>query len=109
VRKVILEKTQLTASCGVAANRLLAKVCADFNKPDAQTFLKPDIPSILTFMADLPVRKIPGVGKVNEMILAGLQIFTCRDLVQKASALNLNFTERAFDFLLKSALGVGKN
>lgn len=35
IRKMIFEKTGLTASCGVACNRLLAKVCADFQKPDA--------------------------------------------------------------------------
>ena len=35
IRKLIFSKTNLTASCGVASNRLLAKVCADFNKPDA--------------------------------------------------------------------------
>ena len=60
-------------------------------------------------MAELPVRKIPGVGKINEMILAGLNIFTCRDLLNRAAANYVNFTERAFDFLAKSALGIGKN
>jgi DNA polymerase kappa len=60
-------------------------------------------------MADLPVRKIPGVGKINEMILAGLNIFTCWDLINRSTAIYINFTERAFDFLVKSALGIGKN
>jgi len=35
IRKLIFDATQLTGSCGVACNRLLAKVCADHNKPDA--------------------------------------------------------------------------
>jgi nucleotidyltransferase/DNA polymerase involved in DNA repair len=35
IRKLIFESTSLTGSCGVACNRLLAKVCADHNKPDA--------------------------------------------------------------------------
>ena len=60
-------------------------------------------------MAELPVRKIPGVGKVNEMILAGLDIYTCRDLLNKAAEIYINFTEKAFDFLARSALGLGKN
>jgi nucleotidyltransferase/DNA polymerase involved in DNA repair len=55
------------------------------------------------------VRKIPGVGKINEMILAGLNIYTCKDLIDRAAAIFINFTERAFDFLVKSALGLGKN
>jgi len=28
-------------------------------------------------MAELPVKKLPGIGKVNEMILLGLGILTC--------------------------------
>lgn len=35
IRRTITEKMNLTGSCGVACNRLLAKVCSDFNKPDA--------------------------------------------------------------------------
>ena len=43
IRKTIHDKTNgLTGSCGVACNRLLSKVCADYNKPDAQTYLKPN-------------------------------------------------------------------
>lgn len=71
--------------------------------------MKPSLPDIQKFMADLPVRKIPGVGKINEMILSGLNILTCRDLLNRATAIYINFTERAFDFLTRSALGLGKN
>lgn len=60
-------------------------------------------------MADLHVRKIAGVGKVNELILGGLGIFTCRDLLNKAAEIYINFTEKAFDFLARSALGLGPN
>jgi hypothetical protein len=60
-------------------------------------------------MADLPVRKLPGVGKVNELILSGLEIYTGKDLIKKASEIFVCFTEKAFDFLIKSALGLGKN
>lgn len=35
IRRTISDNLKLTGSCGVACNRLLAKVCADFNKPDA--------------------------------------------------------------------------
>lgn len=57
----------------------------------------------------MPVRKLPGVGKVNEMILGGLNIFTCKDLLDKAAEIHINFTEKAFDFLIRSALGVSGN
>lgn len=59
-------------------------------------------------MADLSVRRIPGIGKVNEMILSGLNIYKCKDLIAAGPALFVNFTERAFEFMMKSALGIGK-
>lgn len=33
------------------------------------------------FIRDLPVRKIPGIGKVMERLLAALEIQTIHDLV----------------------------
>lgn len=60
-------------------------------------------------MSELSVRKLPGVGKVNELILGGLQIYTGKDLLSKSAEIFVCFTEKAFDFLVKSALGVGKN
>lgn len=63
---------------------------------------------ILKFMKDLPVRKIPGVGKVNEHILSGLNIFFCKDLIEKATEVYVTFTEWAYEFLVKSALGISR-
>lgn len=34
IRKEIFEATKMTASCGIACNRMLAKICSDVNKPD---------------------------------------------------------------------------
>ena len=64
----------MTASCGIASNKMLAKICSDINKPDGQTFLQNDISKIEEFMGALLVRKLPGVGKINEQILLGLGI-----------------------------------
>lgn len=57
--------TQLTCSCGVAPNRLLAKICSDINKPNGQTVLLPDAAAIKKFIDELPVRKVPNIGKVG--------------------------------------------
>ena len=40
IRQEIREKTKMTASCGIACNKMLAKVCSDMNKPDGQTYLQ---------------------------------------------------------------------
>ncbi len=60
-------------------------------------------------MSCLPVRKLVGVGKVNEQILLGMGIEKCSDIIDKAVDIYINFTENAFDFLIKSSLGIAKN
>lgn len=40
--------------------------------------------------------------------MTGLGIQYCSDLVDKAAEIFINFTENAFEFLMKSALGIGK-
>ena len=67
----------MTASCGIACNKMLAKICSDINKPNGQTYLNNTEKDIMDFMHSLPVRKLPGVGKVNEQILAGMGINLC--------------------------------
>ena len=50
IRQEIKDLTGLTASGGVACNKLLAKICGDMNKPDGLTFLPPSVPDILSFL-----------------------------------------------------------
>jgi len=40
----------MTASCGIACNKLLAKICADVNKPDGMAFLSSKVEDIVSFM-----------------------------------------------------------
>lgn len=41
-----------------------AQVCADRNKPDGQFVLPGQLEAVNRFMRDLPIRKVPGIGKV---------------------------------------------
>jgi nucleotidyltransferase/DNA polymerase involved in DNA repair len=36
-------------------------------------------------MERLPIRKIPGVGKINEQILSGMGIKKCRDTLKRST------------------------
>jgi DNA polymerase IV len=78
IKQNIRVVTQLTASAGVAPNLFLAKVASDFNKPDGLTVVAPD--KIESFLKDLPVRKIPGVGPVTEAALHKINLKTCGDI-----------------------------
>jgi nucleotidyltransferase/DNA polymerase involved in DNA repair len=68
LRRRVREETGLTCSVGVAPNRMLAKVAADFRKPDGQFAVGATPRAISDFIAGLPVRKVPGIGKVSEIV-----------------------------------------
>lgn len=78
IRKEIFEVTQLTASAGIAPNKFLAKVASDWRKPNGQFVITPT--AIETFVKQLPVQKIFGVGKVMTQRLYDLGIQTCAEL-----------------------------
>ncbi|KGN43848.1 DNA polymerase kappa isoform X1 [Cucumis sativus] len=108
LRTSIFEETGLTCSAGVAANRLLAKVCSDINKPNGQFILPNDRRAIVTFISSLPIRKIGGIGKVTEHILKdALGINTCEEMLQKGGHLCALFSQSSADFFLSVGLGLG--
>lgn len=78
IRKRIFEKTKLTASAGIAPNKLIAKMASDFNKPNGQFTVAPH--QIETFIRDVPVEKLWGIGKVTAKKLHEMDIRKCLDL-----------------------------
>lgn len=78
IRHRIREQTQLTASAGIAPNKLLAKIASDWRKPDGQYEVEQG--SIAEFMAALPVEKIWGVGGKTAEKLAAIGARTCGQL-----------------------------
>jgi len=78
LRARIFEETGLTASAGVAPNKMLAKVASDWRKPNGQFAVPPD--AVERFMRELPVGKIWGVGPKGAEKLASLGIRTCGDM-----------------------------
>ncbi|XP_064294309.1 DNA polymerase kappa isoform X1 [Phalacrocorax carbo] len=103
----IEQKTQLTASAGIAPNTMLAKMCSDCNKPNGQCRIAPDRQAVLDFIKDLPIRKVPGIGKVTEKMLKALGIVTCSELYQQRALLSLLFSEASWRHFLDISLGLG--
>ena len=78
LKRRISTQRKLTASIGVAANKFLAKLASDFNKPDGLTLI-PERDKV-PFLRPMPVRTIHGVGKVTEQVLVNAGIKTIGDL-----------------------------
>ncbi|HWQ91512.1 MAG TPA: DNA polymerase IV [Clostridia bacterium] len=73
LKEQIRLERRLTATIGIAANKFLAKLASDFQKPDGLTLI-PERDKV-AFLRPLPVRTIHGVGKVTEQVLnrAGME------------------------------------
>lgn len=78
IRARIFERTGLTASAGIAPNKMLAKIASDWKKPNGQFAVLPQ--DIEAFMRDLPVRRIWGIGPKSAERFAAQGIHTCGDL-----------------------------
>jgi DNA polymerase-4 len=76
-------KRELSLNCsiGVAGSRLAAKMMSDLAKPNGVLCVQPGAEAAM--LAPLPVRRIPGVGKVTEKSLHELGIFTVGHLAAR--------------------------
>ena len=78
IKARIREETKLTASVGVAARKLIAKIASDLEKPDGLVVVPPGTER--AFLAPLPVRRLWGIGPKMEERLAKLGIHTVGQL-----------------------------
>ncbi|KAL2629504.1 hypothetical protein R1flu_014190 [Riccia fluitans] len=104
MRSAIERETGFHCSCGVAQNKMLAKLSSSLNKPDKQTCLLSD--AVESFIAPLHVRKIPGVGHQTELILGDMGVKTIADLrTFKLSQLSERLGARIGQFLYDACRG----
>uniref|UniRef100_D8Q961 DNA polymerase kappa n=1 Tax=Schizophyllum commune (strain H4-8 / FGSC 9210) TaxID=578458 RepID=D8Q961_SCHCM len=103
MRRVVHEESDLTVSAGIAPNKV------NINKPNGQFYLPFDRSSIMSFMRDLSIRKIPGVGRVNERLLESIGIKTCGDIYTHRATVYLMDKHFGMRFLLQTYLGIASN
>lgn len=78
IKERIRERTRLTASVGVAENKLVAKIASDLEKPDGLVVISSA--DVHARLDPLPVSVIPGVGKQTLKALHGIDVRTIADL-----------------------------
>jgi DNA polymerase-4 len=78
IKNQIREKTGLTASVGLAPNKFLAKIASDIRKPDGFVVIEPN--EIETFLRDLPISRLWGVGPKTEVRLHEIGFRTIGDI-----------------------------
>ena len=76
----VKSREKISISIGVGPNKLVAKIAADFKKPNGLTLVKPE--QTQDFLAPLPVNRLLGVGKKTNEIMKSLGVKTIGDLVR---------------------------
>ncbi len=80
IKEDVKNSQKITCSIGVGPNKLVAKIAADFQKPDGLTVVKPE--EVKEFLSPLPVNRLTGVGVKTESIMRSLGIETIGDLAK---------------------------
>ncbi len=75
----------LTASVGMAHNKLLAKLASDYDKPDGFTLVR--FEDTRRFLDPLPIRRLPGIGPRSADKLHDAGIYTLGQLRRTPSEL----------------------
>jgi DNA polymerase-4 len=106
IQAAIQTELGITVSAGVAPNKFLAKVASDWKKPNGMTVISPE--KVESFVRELPVRKINGVGKVTQKKLQSIGIETCQDVRDADQTLLIKMFGKQGHRLLELAQGIDK-
>jgi DNA polymerase-4 len=74
IKQRIKDELELCASIGIASQKVVAKVASELSKPDG--LLEVADGEARSFLAPLPIAKLPGIGSKGERILNSLGINT---------------------------------
>lgn len=104
LRQTIIKKSKLSISYGLATNKLISKVATDEAKPNGQLA----IPSgnEKSFLAPLPIEKLPMVGKQTGSLLRNMGVETIDVLSQIPIEMMMNLLGKNGVELWRKANGI---
>ncbi len=100
----VRDEIGLSASLGVATNKLVAKVASDHDKPGGLTVVRPGDEA--AFLAPLTVQVIWGIGPVTADQLAALGVTTVDDLARVPKAVLVQHFGRLGEEMARRARGI---
>ncbi|MCM2312361.1 MAG: DNA polymerase IV [Steroidobacteraceae bacterium] len=104
IKRLIHERTGLTASVGVAPNKLVAKIASDLRKPDGLVVVRPE--EIHAVLDPLPLRKLFGLGAKTAPKVEALGIHTLGELRRASPAPLRPIFGRYTERVLQRAAGI---
>ncbi len=81
IKDRVLKEQELTCSIGVATNKFVAKIASEADKPDGLCIVPRGEEK--SFLANLPIRKIWGVGPRSQERLKGWEVRTIADIARR--------------------------
>lgn len=104
IKQQVLADTGLTVSIGVAANKLVAKIASDLQKPDGLTVVAAGQEQVV--LDPLPVERLPGLGGKRGAALRAAGLTTLGQLRTSSDALLLPLFGRHAAALRERAAGI---
>ncbi len=104
LKRTVFERTGLTVSIGLAANKYVAKIASGLSKPDGFFYVKPGTEA--GFMQSLPLKKVWGIGSKTLARLNAAGFFTVYDVCSASLPLLTGiFGQAGGQFLQKAVRG----
>lgn len=82
IKREVKLTTRLTCSIGISESRIVSKIASDFNKPNGITIVN----NMQEFLKDLPIGKVPGIGKRSEEFYHKYDIRVVGDFAKRSNA-----------------------
>jgi len=80
IQKEIRRRVHVGVSIGIGSNKTVARIASGLRKPGGIVYIPPEREK--TFLADLPVDVLPGIGPASKKMLADLNIFRVKELAR---------------------------
>lgn len=104
LRQKIIKKSKLSISYGLASNKLISKVATDEAKPNGQ--LEIAFGNEKSFLAPLPIEKLPMVGKQTSSLLRSMGVETISVLSEIPMEMMMNLLGKNGIELWRRANGI---